>query len=189
MPVLDKRFRFDRRQFGGGLLSFAAGGPPVGLKHVADLGPPSLQVVGNPVKEPGLRFRDQGGVEHWLEEFRGIGLVVNFWATWCGPCREEIFSLERLTETLFAQKIAVLPLATDAGVDRVSQVRQFFDKVNVRSMPILTDAGGVNAKLAGSGGSVPFTVVVDRWGRIRARASGAGDWTKGGITNFIMRLV
>jgi thiol-disulfide isomerase/thioredoxin len=152
----------------------------------SNLNAPSLQIMANPVKEPGIWFLDQNGSAHSAEEFKGIGLVVNFWATWCGPCQNEIASLERLTEILFSHHVAVLPLATDAGDNQILDVRRFYEKYNIRSMPILVDANGVSARRTGSGGAVPYTVVVDRSGYIRARANGAGDWTKGDVKNIIL---
>src|SRR5258708_12150117 len=86
---------------------------------------------------PGGVFVDAEGGEHTLASFRGRGMVVNLWATWCRPCIAEMPSLAVLSKALAPHDIAVLPLSSDRGGAKV--VAAWFEAHAVPALPSLPD--------------------------------------------------
>ncbi|MFC0406775.1 TlpA disulfide reductase family protein [Roseomonas elaeocarpi] len=128
---------------------------------------------GEPKPLPALRFTDAEGTAKTLGEFRGQGVVMNFWATWCGPCVEEMPSLDRLAAALAGDGIAVLPLSSDRG--GAPQVKGFYAAHGVRNLAIWLDPQGAAGRQLGIRG-LPTTVILDRQGQEVARLEGAAAW-------------
>jgi thiol-disulfide isomerase/thioredoxin len=145
-----------------------------------------LRPISPPQDAPDIVFGGEDGTQHRLTEFRGHGMVINFWATWCAPCVAEMPSLSALSKLLAPSDIAVLPLSSDRG--GVNAVSRWFQDHNVSGLPILTDPKGEAARAFGSRG-IPTTVVVDRQGRQLARLEGAADWSTPAAAALIQRLV
>ncbi|MGR3723333.1 TlpA family protein disulfide reductase [Abyssibius alkaniclasticus] len=101
--------------------------------------------------------------------------VVNFWATWCAPCREEMPALDRLRAEL-GDEAGVIAIAT--GRNRVEDIERFNEDVGV-TMPINLDPRGDLAAAHGAMG-LPTTIVFDGEGREIARLTGAAEWDKAG---------
>jgi thiol-disulfide isomerase/thioredoxin len=105
-----------------------------------------------------------------LKAFQGKSLVLNFWATWCPPCVEEMPLLDRFFRENSAKEWQVLGLA----IDQPSQVRKFLGQFPV-SYPIgLAGLGGteLSKSLGNSEGGLPFTVVLDAQGQLKHRKIG-----------------
>jgi len=117
-----------------------------------------------------LRFERPEGGELALASLRGRVLVVNFWATWCPPCLEEMPDLDRLQATHANQGLAVLGLA----VDSLAAVRQFLARRPVRFAIGLAGLEGteLSRRLGNRQGGLPFTAVFDRSGTLRHRKLG-----------------
>jgi thiol-disulfide isomerase/thioredoxin len=141
----------------------------------------------NPPKDPpdGF-FVDADGDQHTLASFRGHGMVINFWATWCQPCVAEIPSLVTLAKALAPFDIAVLPLSSDNGGARV--VSAWFEKHDISGLPILLDPHG-ELSHAWGGEGIPTTHVIARDGKEMARMEGAADWSSDAAVTLIKRLV
>ena len=107
-----------------------------------------------------------------LSNYKGQVVVINVWATWCGPCRVEMPSLESLYRRFRAQGVAVLAVSIDKGAD--AEVKKFVEEYKL-SFPVLMDADGQVEKLYPAF-SVPVTYVIDKAGRIVARVDGAKNW-------------
>lgn len=107
-----------------------------------------------------------------LSELRGKVVLVNFWASWCPPCREEIPSLFSLNAALSGKNFRMLAVAIDEGGRET--IENFFRKTGV-SLPALFDPGGHVGKLYGITG-VPETFVIDKRGTIRKKIVGPVDW-------------
>jgi len=131
-------------------------------------------------------FVTHDGAFHHLSEFKGHGMVVNMWATWCAPCVAEMPSLQALSKALAPQDIAVLPLSSDRGGAKA--VRAFFEAHDISGLPILLDAKGAAAEAWGVDG-IPTTVIIDRRGMERARLEGAADWSSAAAAALVRRLV
>ncbi len=132
-----------------------------------------LTKIDPPADVPDLPFMDAGGTAHRFSEFRGRGMVVNLWATWCAPCVAEMPSLDALSKALAPADIAVLPLSSDrGGADRV---RGWFQEHEISGLPVLLDPKGALARAFDARG-IPTTVIIDKSGRAVARLEGAADW-------------
>jgi thiol-disulfide isomerase/thioredoxin len=107
---------------------------------------------------------DPAGTKHAIAQWRGRVLVVNFWATWCEPCREEIPGLMRLRKKHASNGVEFIGIA----VDSASKVLDYTKIIQI-DYPLLI--GGVEsielARLLGDGaGGLPFTIVLDRSGKV-----------------------
>ena len=124
------------------------------------------------------RFTGLDGTPQSLAVFRGNVLVVNYWATWCAPCREEIPMFVRLQREYAAKGLQFVGIA----VDQVDKVREFA-KEFVINYPLLIaglEAVELSRRAGNKAGVLPYTLVMDRQGRIAASLVG-------GITEERMR--
>ena len=143
-----------------------------------------LHETPKPIAE--IRFEDDQGKAISLADFRGKVVLVNIWATWCGPCRREMPSLDRLQGLLGGADFQVVPLSIDrAGV---AVVRKFYTEAGLRKLPIYIDtAGKVTRDLATVG--VPVTLLLDREGRELGRLIGPAEWDEPAIVEFLKGIV
>jgi peroxiredoxin len=121
---------------------------------------------------PPLRLTSLQGEEVDRESHRGRVILVNFWATWCPPCVEEMPSLERLHRTLGAEGLVVLGVS----VDEDGRALQDFVKRARVTFPILRDPGGRKAAAAWRTTGWPETFVIDGTGRIVRKVIGPARW-------------
>jgi thiol-disulfide isomerase/thioredoxin len=133
---------------------------------------------------PALDLRDLDGRAWTLTALRGRPVVLNFWATWCAPCREEMPSLELMAARHEAQGLQLLGVNFQEG-ERT--VRRFLEQALV-SFPILLDRDGAVAK-AWQASIFPTTVLVGRDGRPRQVVRGALDWTGGTARGLLQALL
>jgi peroxiredoxin len=122
---------------------------------------------------PDFTLNDLSGRPVKLSSFRGKVVLVNFWGTFCPPCREEIPSLVRLNQSMRGKPFQLLAIAIDKEGKEI--VDDFFKKTGV-TMPALIDADG---EVAGRYGTsmVPETFIVDTKGVIMKKVVGAMDWS------------
>ncbi|OHV15370.1 thiol:disulfide interchange protein [Methylorubrum extorquens] len=120
-----------------------------------------------------LTFSDSAGVQSSLAAFRGKVVLVNLWATWCAPCREEMPALDRLQRKLGGPDFQVVALSMDRG--GVPAVNRFYQDVGVRNLPVFVDASGTVLRQAGATG-LPTTLLFDREGREIGRFVGPAEW-------------
>jgi thiol-disulfide isomerase/thioredoxin len=120
---------------------------------------------------PDLGFTTMDGGRVALSSFRGKPLVLNFWATWCGPCVLELPDLDRLA----AGGVQVVAVSADHGGAGV--VKPFLVKHDVSHAEVVLDAGGEARQAAGVVG-FPTTLIIDAQGRLRGRLEGPADWSK-----------
>ena len=153
-----------------------------GLASLAE----ALKPIEPPAEAPDIAFSAQDGTQHHLSEYRGRGMVINFWATWCAPCVAEMPSLGTLSKALASANIVVLPLSSDRGGADV--VDRWFQAHDVTGLPVLIDPKGEAARAFDARG-IPTTVVIDREGRARAKVEGAADWSTPAAVALIERLV
>lgn len=146
----------------------------------------ALKPTEPPVTPPDVSFTDVTGKQHHLSEFRGHGMVINLWATWCMPCVAEMPSLDSLSRILAPDDIAVMPLSSDhAGA---AAVQTFYREHGIRNLPILLDpdsAAAHSLKLRG----IPTTLIIDRQGREVARLEGSADWSTAAAAATIRKFV
>lgn len=114
---------------------------------------------------------DPNGTRRQVGEWRGRVTVINFWATWCPPCLEEIPDFVRLQEALRAQGVQFLGIAVDEPV----RVRQFAGSARINYPVLVGQAEAVElSRQAGNRrGGLPYTLVLDDHGRVIGRFEGA----------------
>lgn len=139
-----------------------------------------------PTALPALPFGDADGRPVGLDRYRGHGLVVNLWATWCVPCVTEMPALDALSRTLEPSGIRVLTVSLDRG--GAGAVRPFFAAHGIRSLPVLLDPHSRALAALGLDG-IPVTLLVDRDGREVGRLQGPVDWATPEAAVLVRRLV
>ena len=118
-----------------------------------------------------------------LSQYRGQVVVLNFWATWCAPCVEEVPSLVEMQRRLKAKGVTVLAVSVD--VDQ-NAFQQFVKNHNVNLVTV-RDPSGKSNQLYGTF-RFPETYIIDRNGVMRRKFIGAVDWTEPEITDFLSKL-
>lgn len=122
---------------------------------------------------PGFTLKNLKGMEVNLKEFRGKVVLLNFWATWCPPCRIEIPSMVELYKKYKDRGLEIIGV----NLDKLgkSEVEKFSHEHKI-NFPVLLNPSGDVASLYGVV-VLPTTVFLDRDGKIKGRISGAVDWT------------
>lgn len=132
-----------------------------------------LKVLEAPLPIVDTEFEDVDGNKFTFADSNGAYRLVNFWATWCAPCREEMPQLDALQAEIGGDAFQVMTIAT--GRNRLSGIHKFFGEAGVTNLPILLDPKGRLAARMGALG-LPVTVLLDREGREIARLTGGADW-------------
>jgi peroxiredoxin len=167
------------------LTAAAAGYLVAMLVAPADPGPSRLQsinsramtegqigdVVG--LSRPDFTLSDDRGAPVSVDAFDGQLLLINFWATWCAPCVEEMPSLERLSIDLKGQGLRVVAASMD--VKGAEQVKPFLEKHGLSEMTVLLDRRTKLGQAFGIQG-LPTTYLIDRQGRVVGSYQGSAEW-------------
>ena len=112
--------------------------------------------------------------------------IINFWATWCAPCREEMPSLNALTESIGKENFSVIVVATGRNSDK--SIDAFFNKHKLSNLLTYKDPlGKVSSKLSILG--LPTTIIVDQHSNEIARLIGAADWNSGSAIKLINQML
>ena len=133
---------------------------------------------------PPLALRDLQGREHRLADYSGKVVLLNFWATWCEPCREEMPSMQRLQDKLAGKPFAVIAVNFGEGAPRVNE---FLKKVPVR-FTVLLDRDTSTAT-AWKVKVLPTTLVLDPQQRIRYSVVGDLEWDSQSVEDTIKKLL
>jgi thiol-disulfide isomerase/thioredoxin len=137
-----------------------------------------------PKAAPDFSLPDTDGQQVSLQQYRGKVVFLNFWATWCIPCREEMPVLERLHQTYHAQDLAIVSIDLKESAD---QVKIFFQKHSLSFPALLDQDGSVFRDYLVAG--MPTTYLIDREGTLLARGVGGRDWTRAEALQLIQELI
>jgi len=145
-----------------------------------------LTIHAEPVAGSDVPFTSQDGNEMTLADFEGKFTVVNFWATWCAPCRKEMPDLSALQAELGSDQFEVVTVAT--GRNPRPAMEKFFDEIGVVNLPLHTDARQTFARSMGVLG-LPVTVIMSPDGMEIARLQGDADWHSDSAVAIIKALM
>ena len=155
--------------------------------------PPSLDrpaigrlVSSAPTPVPPLRFTDGDGRTLTLGDFAGRVVLLNLWATWCGPCVRELPSLDRLQATLGSPRFQVVALAEDHG--GTATVLPFLQQRQIRALAAYLDTPGAAVGVFGIPG-LPTSILIDRNGQEVGRLVGGTNWDEGSARRVVEELV
>ncbi len=141
--------------------------------------PPMTAVVGKDA--PDFTLGDLAGNATKLSELKGKVVLVNFWATWCPPCREEIPSMAALNRIMAGRQFRMLAISVDQGGK--GAVEDYFKRSGT-SLPALLDSDDKVGKLYGITG-VPETFVIDKRGVIIKKVIGPMEWSHPEVVKFL----
>lgn len=143
-------------------------------------------VATEPTELPDTVFLDADGNEVTLQDYNGTALLVNFWATWCAPCREEMPALDELQAELGGDDFQVLTIAT--GRNSREAIDKFYTETDIQNLPVLTDAKQKLSRDMGVMG-LPVTVLISPEGQEVARLLGDADWASDAAKQVVRELM
>ncbi|HYS17675.1 MAG TPA: TlpA disulfide reductase family protein [Candidatus Binatia bacterium] len=132
---------------------------------------------------PSLALNDLAGRSHTLDDYRGNVVLVNFWATWCEPCRDELASIQALQQRLAGRPFVIL--LVNYGESR-ARVGEFVKRESI-SFPILLDPNQ-EAPRAWRVRVLPSSFLIAPDGRVRYSVIGEIDWAGVEAANLVQRL-
>ena len=145
-----------------------------------------LVFLAEPKEVSQVVFSDPEGGEHRLADWQGKYVLVNFWATWCAPCRKEMPGLGALQDEFGGDAFAVVPIAT--GRNALPGIRRFFQEVGVENLPILLDPKQQLARDMAVLG-LPISVILNPEGLEIARLRGDAEWHSDSARTIIAALI
>ena len=133
---------------------------------------------------PNFTLSNVDGQQITLHQYLGKVVFLNFWATWCIPCREEMPALEQLHQAYQSQDLAILSIDLKESAD---QVKAFFQKHSLSFPALLDQNGSVFRDYLVAG--MPTTYLIGRDGTLLARGVGGRDWTRAEALQLIKELI
>jgi thiol-disulfide isomerase/thioredoxin len=146
--------------------------PSAASRQPDTAGEGEFSLLDPPRPAPELGFTSRDGTPRRLADFRGRVVLVNLWATWCGPCVEEMPSLDRLQAKL-GTALTVLAISEDRPGESV--VAPFLEKLKLGHLAVYLDPKNGALKAFGVQG-LPTSFLIGRDGRMRAMLEGSTDW-------------
>lgn len=145
-----------------------------------------LAIHAEPMPGSEVVFMTHEGEDVTLEDYEGKFIVLNFWATWCAPCRKEMPQLAELQTKLGGDDFDVVTVAT--GRNPAPAIEKFFAEIGVENLPKHTDERQNLARSFGVLG-LPVTLILDRDGNEIARLQGDADWSSDSAIAILTALL
>ena len=142
----------------------------------------NLVLLKNPKLYDDVIFKDINQKNVNLDEFRGKLIILNFWATWCIPCKEEMPSLDDLQSNILFGNLKIFPI--NIGQEDESKAEFFFEELNIQNLDIYIDAPITLAKKFSLRG-VPTTILFNKNGKEFARIMGSIDFNNKEFINWL----
>ena len=143
----------------------------------------NLVLIKNPKIYEDVVFMDINQKNVNLDDFKGKLIILNFWATWCAPCREEMPSLDDLQINTKLNNLKIFPI--NIGQEDISKSKIFFKELNIKNLDIYIDAPTTLAKKFSLRG-VPTTIIFNKEGKEFARIMGSIDFNGEEFINWLM---
>jgi len=146
---------------------------------------PNLSWLDEPVPLPDTPFLLADGRTATFADFQGKAIVLNFWATWCLPCREEMPSLDRLAAAHGGEDLVVIPMSLDRG--DAAPILAFYEEIGARNLALFHDPDmALSRELKVFG--LPTTLLVDYRGLVVAQLVGTAEWDSRAALDAILPL-
>ena len=142
----------------------------------------NLVLIKNPKKYENIIFKDINQKNVDLYDFKGKLLILNFWATWCAPCKKEMPSLDNLQSNTKLDNLKIFPI--NIGQEDISKSQLFFKELNIKNLDIYIDAPITLAKKFFLRG-VPTTILFNKEGKEFARIVGSIDFNDEEFINWL----
>ncbi len=133
-------------------------------------------------KYESLTFLDDKKNQINLSDYDGKLILINFWATWCAPCKEEMPSLDSLQNHPKLKNLKILPI--NVGQDKVDKAKQFFNNLGIKNLEIYFDTPVTLAKKFGLRG-IPTTIILNKQKEEFARIVGSIDFNDKEFINWL----
>jgi thiol-disulfide isomerase/thioredoxin len=142
----------------------------------------NLVLIKNPKLYEDVTFMDINQKNVNLDDFKGKLVILNFWATWCAPCREEMPSLDDLQSNTKLNNLKIFPINIDR--EDISKSESFFKELNIKNLDIFFDMPITLAKKFSLRG-VPTTILFNKEGKEFARIMGSIDFRDKEFINWL----
>ena len=143
-------------------------------------------IFSDPREVSELAFTDPKGGEYHLSDFNGKYILLNFWATWCAPCRKEMPMLSELQSEFQGDHFEVVTIAT--GRNELAGMQRFLEEIEVDNLPLFLDPRQKLAREMGVLG-LPITLILDPEGKEIARMRGDAEWNSDSAKAIIAALI
>ena len=145
--------------------------PPKGIRHYE---------IGT---APGFTLADMDGETFKLESARGKWVFLHFWASWCGPCREEMPAIQQMTEKFDNDQFVIVLVNTAEDEDTIFS---FLGEIGMDMNSLMDSDGLVTEKYKPRG--LPTTILIDPEGKVQYQAIGGREWHKTEYIKFLRKL-
>ena len=142
----------------------------------------NLVLIENPKVYDEVTFKDKNQKNIDLADYKGKLIILNFWATWCAPCREEMPSLDSLQSDEILDNLKIFPI--NIGQENLSKSEKFFQELNIKNLEIYFDSSITLAKKFKLRG-LPTTILFDKGGYEFARIIGSIDFNNKEFINWL----
>ena len=142
----------------------------------------NLVLIKNPKSYEDVTFLDINQKNVNLDDFKGKLIILNFWATWCAPCKEEMPSLDNLQSNTKLNNLKIFPI--NIGQEDLTKSESFFKQLNIKNLDIYIDAPITLAKKFSLRG-VPTTILFNKEGKEFARIMGSIDFNDNKFINWL----
>ncbi len=146
--------------------------PPKGIRHYEIGAAPDFSVT------------DLDGEPFELSSTRGQWVFLHFWASWCGPCREEMPAIQQLANSFNADELHFLLINTAEDEDTIFS---FLGEIDMELSSLMDRDGLVTEKFKPRG--LPTTILIDRDGKVQYQAIGGREWHRPAYTDFLRQLI
>jgi cytochrome c biogenesis protein CcmG/thiol:disulfide interchange protein DsbE len=133
---------------------------------------------------PDFSFSPSPGRVATLKDFRGRVVLINFWATWCTPCRDEMPSMNDLRQGPSFDQLVILAFSVDRAWDEVNR----FMSENQFTLPVYADFDRKISTLYGTR-KFPETYIIDKKGKVALKVIGSTDWMDSEMLSYLRRLM
>ena len=124
-------------------------------------------------KYDSVTFLDQKNIQSYLNQFKGDLILLNFWATWCAPCKEEMPSLDLLSKNKNLDNLKIFPI--NVGKDNIEKALRFYEELEIKNLELYFDSPTTLAKTFGLRG-IPTSILFNKKGEEFARIIGSIDF-------------